>query len=266
MSTEENDPMNPTTAVRNTQTPAPAAEARQESRYRLRLAQEPADIRAAQLLRFMVFNLELREGLESSYNTLLDADRFDPVCDHLLVETAAGDVVGTYRLQTGTAAGLNHGYYSEQEFDFAPFASMRAGMVELGRACVHADHRNFAVLNLLWRGIAGYARERGARWLIGCSSLTSQDPAVGAAAYHQLANHLVPLELRTRPTAPFVCPMDTVAPVPPTIPRLLSGYLAVGARICGEPALDREFKTIDFLTLMDLDSLPPRVGARFFGE
>jgi putative hemolysin len=60
--------------------------------------------------------------------------------------------------------------------------------------------------------------------------------------------------------------MDTGAPVAPNIPRLLTGYLAVGAKICGEPALDREFKTIDFLTLMDFDSLPPRVGARFFGE
>jgi putative hemolysin len=89
------------------------------------------------------------------------AHRFDPVCDHLLVETAAGDVV---HLPTAdrTCRWPDHGYYSEQEFDFAPFALMPARMVELGRACVHAEHRNFAVLNLLWRGIARYARERGA--------------------------------------------------------------------------------------------------------
>jgi putative hemolysin len=63
MSTEENDPMNPTTADRENPIPTPVAEVRQEARYRLRLARNADDIRSAQLLRFMVFNLELREGL-----------------------------------------------------------------------------------------------------------------------------------------------------------------------------------------------------------
>ena len=236
------------------------------TRYRVRLAAGPEDVRAAQVLRFVVFNLELREGLESSFLTLLDSDRFDAVCDHLLVETSEGEVVGTYRLQTGTTAALNHGYYSEQEFDFGPFEPMRSRMVELGRACVRSDHRNFAVLNLLWRGIAAYARRRGARWLIGCSSLASQDPTEGAAAYRQMEGNLVEPALRTRPTSAFRFPMEPSAGVPPPLPRLLSGYLAVGARICGEPALDREFRTIDFLTLLDLDAIPSRVASRFFAE
>jgi putative hemolysin len=47
------------------------------------------------------------------------------------------------------------------------------------------------------------------------------------------------------------------------VPKLLRAYLAVGAKICGPPAIDREFKTIDFLTLMDLKTLHPRVRARF---
>ena len=38
-----------------------------------------------------------------------------------------------------------------------------------------------------------------------------------------------------------------------------------GAKICGAPAIDREFKTIDFLTLLDLKSLPARVADRFLG-
>src|SRR5271165_2480564 len=104
--------------------------------YRLRLAQSGADIRAAQLLRFVVFNLELQEGLEQSYATCLDADAFDCVCDHLLVEDLrTGDVVGTYRLQTGLTAAAKLGYYSAQEFDFAPYEPLRREMVELGRAC-----------------------------------------------------------------------------------------------------------------------------------
>jgi len=223
--------------------------------YRAVLARSAEQLRAAQSLRFAVFNLELREGLARSFETGLDADRFDAACDHLLVEDiASGAVVGTYRLQTGTRAAQAQGYYSEREFDFAPFEPLRGELIELGRACVHAQHRSFAVLNLLWNGIADYARTHGARWLIGCSSLTSQDPAAGAAAWHKLALHLAAPALRTQPTSAFACPLDQVAPAAPKIPRLLAAYLALGAEICGPPAIDREFKTIDFLTLVDLRS------------
>lgn len=212
----------------------------------------------------MVFNLELREGLEHSYATFLDADAFDEVCDHLIVEdTVSGEVVGTYRLQTGSHAGSNLGYYSAQEFDLTPYEELRPVLVELGRACVHKDHRTFNVLNLLWRGIACYAREHGARYLIGCSSLTTQDPAVATAAYRRLMPHLAEPRWQTRPTAAYVCPMDQQAEPAPKVPRLLESYLMLGAKICGAPALDREFKTVDFLTLLDLDSVPPRVASRF---
>lgn len=229
---------------------APAA-----SGYRLTLASDASQVRAAQALRFMVFNLELHEGLARSYETGLDADRFDASCDHLLVEDAAsGDVVGTYRLQTGRRAAQGPGYYSEREFEFAPFEPLRAQLVELGRACIRADHRNFTVLNLLWKGIAAYAQQRGARFLIGCSSLTTQDTAVGAAAYAALQAHLAPPMHRTRPVADFACPLEVVADQPPKTPRLLAAYLALGAAICGPPAIDRAFKTIDFLTFVDLDS------------
>src|SRR5262249_9704458 len=145
------------------------------------------EIRAAQALRFSVFNLELNEGLSESLATGLDADPFDAVCDHLVVEyVPTAMIVGTYRLQTGLTAGANLGYYSEQEFDFKPFESIRAELIELGRACVHQQHRNLVVLGLLWKGIADYARERGGRYLCGCSSLTSQNPTVGASAYADL--------------------------------------------------------------------------------
>lgn len=236
-------------------TSLPLAARQRGATYRVRLAADANDRRAAQALRFAVFNLELREGLAQSWATGLDADRFDAVCDHLLVEdTASGQVVGTYRLQTGTSAARRHGYYSEREFEFAPYEPLRARIVELGRACVHAQHRNFAVLNLLWGGIADYARSRGARWLLGCSSLTSQDPATGAAAWQQLQRHQAEPALRTVPTPAFACALDSLGPAP-KIPKLLAAYLALGATLAGPPALDREFGTIDFLTLLDLDGL-----------
>src|SRR5437867_733221 len=87
--------------------------------YATRLARNADEIRAAQSLRFQVFNLELNEGLAQSHASGLDEDPFDAVCDHLLVEhVPTRQIVGTYRLQTGRNAAARRGYYSEQEFEF----------------------------------------------------------------------------------------------------------------------------------------------------
>ena len=234
---------------------AHAAETRIGGQYRARLAQTPAELSAAQALRFQVFNIELNEGLVHSYDSGLDVDPFDAVCAHLIVEDElSGAVVGTYRLQTGLQAQRGLGYYSEREFDFAPFEPMRAEILELGRACIDRQHRNFAVLNLLWKGIGAYARDHGARYLVGCSSLTSQDEAVGAAAFAQLSRHLAPAAWQTAPRPDFACAMAEPARGAVQIPRLFSAYLALGAGICGRPAIDREFRTIDFLTWIDVES------------
>ncbi len=148
-------------------------------------------------------------------------------------------------------------------FDFVRSRS-RQQIVELGRACVHRQHRNLFVLGLLWKGIADYARRRGGRYLVGCSSLTSQEPAVGASAYAELCrNHLAGPPWRTEPLPRHECPLEAVTEEPVNIPKLLRAYLTVGAKICGPPALDRHFKTIDFLTLLDLEALTPQARERF---
>lgn len=245
--------------------PAPELQSAAGSAYRLRLACTQEELRAVQELRFQVFNLELNEGLGESFLTGRDEDPFDHYCDHLYVEeVATGRPVGTYRLQTGSIAGLHLGYYSEQEFDFGPFEGRRAEIVELGRACVHGEHRSLAVLNLLWRGLIVYASRRGGRYLIGCSSIPTIDPAAGSALYRALARtHSAPVEWQTTPTAAYAFPiLEDVAAAPP-LPRLLRGYFAAGARICGPPALDRAFGVIDFLTVLDLERLPAAYRAHF---
>ena len=236
--------------------------------YVTRLARNADDVCAAQALRFQVFNLELNEGLEQSYTTGLDEDPFDVVCDHLVVEhRSSATIVGTYRLQTGTNAARNLGYYCAQEFNFETFEPFRGTMIELGRACVHPQHRNLVVLGLLWKGIADYARRHQARYLFGCSSLTSQEPAVGASAYADLCRkHLATPEWRTQPLPSYECSMLQLAAEPVKIPKLLRAYLTLGARICGPPALDQNFKTIDFLTLLDLETLSELNWGRFFGQ
>lgn len=262
-----------TTAVRSTlYTPtclphlAPASTSRQLAvcgNYRAMLASTDEERSAIYRLRFQVFNLELNEGLEASFTTGEDKDEFDAVCEHLYVQhQLTGEIVGTYRVQTGVSAAKNLGYYSEREFVLAPFEPLRSQVLELGRACIDRHHRSFEVLNLLWRGLALYAQDMNARYLLGCSSLTSQDPAEGWSVYEQLNGFLSDPRLRTVATPEFYMP-----PAPPKegakVPRLLRAYLSIGAHICGTPGLDREFKTIDFLTLMDFERFSPTARARF---
>ncbi len=232
--------------------------------YTVRLAAHPRDVLAAQRLRFEVFNLELNEGLATSHALERDEDEFDAVCDHLIV-TWGNAVVGTYRMQTGPSAGARLGYYSAQEFDFTPFASIRPQLVELGRACVRRDHRNMNVLGLLWRGIAAYARAQGGRYLIGCSSLTSQDPGLGRAMFRRLSDSLADAPFRTVPLPDYALPEAQVPDGCPAPPKLLRTYLSLGARICGPPAIDRVFGTIDFLTLIDLNRMTAASRSHFFG-
>jgi putative hemolysin len=231
--------------------------------YEARFATSASDLLAALRLRFEVFNLELNEGLEDALQTGYDVDDFDAVCDHLIVEHApSGRIVGTYRLQTGAGAKSNAGYYSEREFSFVPYERFRTELIELGRACIHREHRSTDVLYLLWRGIAQYALAHGARYLIGCSSLTSQDPTEGSAVYRDLSEFMARDEMRTTPQSE--CAMLLAEPGRTMkIPKLLRTYLAIGGRICGPPAIDYEFRTIDFLTLLDLQALHPRIRARF---
>lgn len=255
-------------------------------RYRVRLAETAAERDAACRLRFRVFNIELGEGLEASYRTGMDTDRFDLFCEHLLVEDKLKDnparrIVGTYRMQSGTTAQLNLGYYSEQEFSFAPYEPLRAGILELGRASIDREHRTPEVLTLLWRGIAQYASNMGLRYLIGCSSLNSKDPAEGWQMFSRLEQYRVSPEFETEPTADFACPTEqggrhaqpsphpedpSLRTLPPTqvkIPKLLKTYVAIGARICGPPAWDRDFGSIDFLTLLDLQLISASARNRF---
>src|SRR5215475_553403 len=236
--------------------------------YRARFAENQGDIQAALRLRFRVFSLELNEGPKSAFERGYESDEFDAICDHLLVEhVATGKVIGTYRLQTGKVAARHRGYYSEREFDFSIYEGIRDSMLELGRACIDRDHRSFDVLSLLWRGIGGYARERDLRYLVGCSSLTSQLAVEGWNVYRQLQPYLAESRFRSSPLPSFRLPVSGKGPQDTSLkpPKLLRAYLSIGARICGEPAMDREFKTIDFLTLLDLEDLSPMTRNRFLG-
>jgi len=241
----------------------------ESDRYRVRLARDAAEVRRAQELRFRVFNEELREGLAESWARGWDEDPFDATCDHLIVELLdTVEVVGTYRVQHAGRAPQPPGLYTAGEFDLAPLRPLLPSAVETGRACIHKDHRNTRVLQLLWLGLGSYMLAQGARYLFGCCSLTSQDPEDAKACWRYLRDggHLHPA-LHVAPVPEYLChPPGAAAqpgPVARGVPPLFAAYLRIGTRIVGEAALDRHFKTIDFLALLDLQDLSQVNRRRF---
>lgn len=238
----------------------PATEA---GRLSLRIAATPAEIRAAQRLRYQVFADELGATLNTP-TPGLDIDDFDRYCDHLIVvDEATRAVVGTYRmLPPGRAPRL----YSETEFHLDGLASRRDQVVETGRSCVDPGYRSGAVITMMWAGIARYLHLTGYRALVGCASVPVADG--GAAAAHvwetAQAKHLAPPALRVRPVQPWSLLAATDAGRP-DVPPLLRGYLRLGAWICGRPAYDPDFDCADFLVLLDLDRMHPRYLAHFLG-
>lgn len=239
--------------------------------YHARFARGRAELEAIQRLRFEVFNLELGEGLSSSFESGLDRDVYDEGCHHLLVSTRDTDeIVGTYRMQTAEMAQAHHGLYTAGEFDLSHMPSgVLADSVETGRACVAKEHRNGRVLTLLWKGLAAYMLWNRRRYVFGCCSLTSQDAHVARATWELLrSGAFLHPTIQVPPLPHFVCYPPDFVPDPAVsvkLPALFAGYLKLGAKITGEPALDREFKTIDFLTLVDVQTLDESTLRAFFG-
>ena len=235
------------------------------ARYELEFARDIELLDEILKLRFEVFNLELGEGLEASHETGRDLDEFDPFCHHLAVREKA---TGTYRLQTNDMAASCRGFYSADEFRLSSLPREIVDQsVEIGRACVALEHRQHAVLFLLWRGLATYLAHNRKRYLFGCCSLTSQDPDEGLAMYRQLqADGVVHPEFEILPTEDYACHPGgrELDPNSLKVPKLFRTYLRFGALVCGPPAIDRRFKTIDFLVLFDLARLDPKSYNTFF--
>jgi putative hemolysin len=215
-------------------------------------------VEAAQRLRFEVFNLELEEGLASSMETGLDRDRYDAQMTHLvLVDQGSGRIVGTYRMQAGGKAARGGGIYSAEEYDLTPLGPYLDESLELGRACLAADHRNFRAMFAMWLGIGAYMNAHGLRYVFGCCSLTTQDMDEGWRALKAVREGKCvhrDIWLRARPThscGPPEREHDPALGPALKLPKLFRTYLRLGALVVSEPAIDRAFGTVDFLILMD---------------
>ena len=200
-----------------------------------------------------------------------DIDLFDPYCEHLLVRLEGqngepGEVIGTYRVLTPAAARRVGGLYSETEFDLTRLRPLRGKMVELGRSCVHPDHRQGGVIMALWGALAEFMVRNELDTMIGCASISMRDGGhVAASLWEQLRHtHLAPIEWRVRPRLPLpVADLDSHLAVEP--PALIKGYLRCGAKILGAPAWDPDFNTADLPMMMRIADLPARYRRHFLG-
>jgi putative hemolysin len=236
-------------------------------------ARHQDEVRAAQRLRWRVFVDEMGASLPPTphLGANHDIDRFDAHCEHLLVRLPgqAGrppEVIGTYRVLTPAAALRAGGLYSDGEFDLAPLASWRPRMVELGRSCVHPEHRTGAVIMALWAELAAFMARNHLEAMIGCASVTMNDGGHHAASLwtRLQASHLAEPAFRLSPRLPLpVEQLDTTLDAEP--PALLKGYLRCGARILGAPAWDPDFNTADLPVMLRLADLPERYRRHFLG-
>lgn len=228
------------------------------------------EVRAAQRLRYAVFCGEMGARLKTPVPGH-DIDNFDDYCEHLLVrDSASGEVIGTYRVLTPAQARRVGGFYSDTEFDLWRLRDLRGGMVELGRSCVHPEHRLGGVILALWGALGGFMQRNGLDTMIGCASIPMLHNGVvtgdaAASVWHQLKRtHLAPIQHQVTPRLPLpVDQLDTSIPVEP--PALIKGYLRLGSKVLGPPAWDPEFQTADLPMMMRIGEMPARYRKHFLG-
>ena len=247
----------------------------------VRLALTPDDMRAAQRLRYRIFYEELTAKPDPDMRAArLDFDRFDKICDHLLVvQDGAGDggagtavtggnLVGTYRLLRQDVAEKNGGFYSQSEFDLAPLLQQHKTLrfLEVGRSCVAEGFRGKPVAELLWQGIWNYVRFHKLDVMLGCASLEGTDVDALADELTFLSDvkptpsqwqvKALPHLQVSMQRKPF-CAVDQKSVIR-SLPTLVKAYLRLGCYIGDGAVVDHQFNTTDVLIILPVADINPR--------
>lgn len=242
----------------------------ERDRFIVKTAEDPVELENALKLRHDVFFRELL-GKRQLFD--IDMDRFDFIADHLLViDRRTGDIAGTYRLISSV---FSRQFYSASEFDIRQVTRLPGIKTELGRACTHPRYRNGMTVALLWRGIMEYMRKTESDFLFGCSSIktTAPEKIIALRNYFRDTGCLSVEAVRVNPRLKFRIPKHVMNAHPAVVPAdfdpselvppLLSSYIKAGAKVCGDPALDRSFKCVDFFTLLNTRTMTRSVERKF---
>ncbi|WP_286222032.1 GNAT family N-acetyltransferase [Marinobacter apostichopi] len=233
------------------------------------ITRSPDLIEAAQRLRYQVFSEEYGSDLGAEVPGL-DRDSFDAVCDHLIVTDGdSGELVATTRILHQANTELVGGFYSTGEFDLSALNQLPGTAAELGRTCVHPDYRNGATIGLLWSAVAEYLMARKVDYVIGCASISMADGGLKAWRIARQLQHeyLADDEYRVFPKRKLphlTHVIDDTRTV--MIPPLIKAYMRLGAKVCGEPCWDPEFRCADLLVLLEVNNLAARYSRHFLGK
>lgn len=247
-----------------------------ERQLEVRLAENQLEIEQTLSLRYNVFNLEMGEGLPQSHQTGKDRDEYDYYCDHLIVtDKTAGKIVGTYRILRREIARQHIGFYSETEFDLTNIYKIENEIAEVGRSCVHPDYRDGSVISLLWTGLGEYMKQYNVQYLMGCGSIHSVDPIMVNEAYAFLREKdaLAGEEFFVMPRKTHILSgfnpnyiIPDMKEATKRIPPLIKGYVRIGTKICGIPAVDYVFNTTDVFILFDIADIDKRYGKHYLKD
>ncbi len=242
----------------------------------VRLAQDEAEITASQKLRYRVFYEEMSAiPSEDVRAQKRDFDKFDDICDHLLVldtdKTGEDAVVGTYRLLRRTALPEGQRFYTQDEYDVSKIVALKEDVLELGRSCVDENYRSRAAMQLLWRGIGEYVAAYKIAIMFGCASFHGDDPKEHALAlsylnhFHRTPEELCPVALKERYTSMDIIPKDQIdeRAALKEVPALIKGYLRLGGTIGDGAVLDHDFNTTDVSIVVQTELLTDKYYHRY---
>jgi putative hemolysin len=233
-------------------------------KYRARLAETPDDIRRCQRLRYLTFIAA--RGLGQDDAQALDADEFDPVCQHLMVEeTKGGQLVCCFRMLPLNDGSEIERSYSAKYYDLAALKAFPGKMVEMGRFCIHPEWRDPAILRVAWAAMSEHVEREGVELLFGCSSFKGNDAEAYRDAFALLKDrHLAPRRWLPRPKAPkifrFARAFRLFKPdlklAMRGMPPLLRTYLVMGGWVSDHAVVDTELDTLHVFTGVEVSRVP----------
>jgi putative hemolysin len=249
----------------------------------VRLAETEGEVEQAQRLRYHVFYEEMSAVPSPQMREARrDFDKYDEVCDHLLVidrgavdEDGAPLVVGTYRLTRDVDAARAGGFYTAGEFDISQMIREHGPgtkFLELGRSCVLKAYRNrTTTLQLLWKGLLTFVARFDIDVMFGCASFPGTDPDAIALPLSYIHHfHPIPDGMSVKARPELYVPMNRMPKeaIDPkeglrASPPLLKGYLRAGACIGDGAVIDRQFSTIDVFIYFPLSGMDARYRSRF---
>ena len=245
-------------------------------RYHVKTLSNSSELRQAFLLRYQVFQVEMIGHGDTAGE---DQDAYDSHNDHLgIFDTKTEQLVATCRLNCSL---FSNEFYTAQEFHCEELIARPEIKVEIGRVCVHRDFRKGVIIILLWRAIADYMTKSKGQILFGCGSVMTESPSDAILLYRfldedQKVRTTFPTSPKTnyRSSAFDTLLLASTKPLSPEqreaakalLPPLCKSYFEMGCYITGIPAFDREFKCIDFLTILEMPELDGRIRQKMMGS